>query len=177
MTSLRALALVVSLIVAASAAAVRNAAGEDGSGGALPPRVRGGDALAIEVLQSAIRLSPTVARLVAELEATDLIVIIETGRLPERIAGQVRVAAATASVRYLRVTLRIPGSKASLMKTLGHELCHAVEIAHMPQVRDDEGLAASYRRVGIVGERDGYFETESAVKTGLLVAREVGLTR
>ena len=173
MTSLRVVVLGGSLLVAASAAA----AGLDASGGPAPPRVRGGDLLSIEVLRSAIQLSPTVARLVAELERTDLIVIIQTGRLPERIAGQLRIAAATASVRYLRVTLKIPGSKASLMKTLGHELCHAIEIAHMPQVRDDEGLAASYRRVGIVGERDGYFETESAVATGLLVAREVGLRR
>jgi serine/threonine protein kinase len=107
------------VIAAGSAASARTAAGQNGPVGPAPPRVCAGDALETEVLRSAIARAPTVARLVAELEGTDPIVIIETDRLPEHIAGQVRVAAATASVRYVRVRLKIPGSEASLMKTLG----------------------------------------------------------
>jgi hypothetical protein len=176
-TCLRAVALAASLFAGAPAASAGGSAGPDGAGGPAAPRVRGGDVLAIEVLREAIQRSPTVARLVAELDGTDLVVVVVTGRLPDHLTGQVRIAAATPPARYVRLTLRIPGSNASLMKTLGHELCHAVEIARMPDVRDGESLAASYRKVGIAGERDGYFETEAAIATGLLVARELALAR
>jgi hypothetical protein len=135
------------------------------------------DVLAREVLQNATLLWPTVARLIAELEQSDLIVSIGTGHLPENVNGQARMIAATPSVRYMRVVLKIPNSAPALMEVLGHELRHAVEIAGMPEVRDELSLAAAYRRPGVAMAREGFFETDAAVETGRLVAREVARKR
>jgi hypothetical protein len=43
----------------------------------------------------------------------------------------------------------------------------------MPDVRDELSLAAAYRRLGVAMAREGFFETDAAVETGRLVAREV----
>jgi hypothetical protein len=137
------------------------------------PRVRASDPLAADVLRRAVLGSPTVAGLVAQLDQSDLIVNIVTGPLPDSLNGYTRVTAATSAVRYLRVTLRIPGATPRLIATLGHELRHAVEIAGMPDVRCDASLAAAYRRVGVSMARDGMFETDAAVAVGRTVAREL----
>ncbi len=135
-------------------------------GAANVPRVRASDRLAAELLQQAAAASPTVAGLIAQLDQSDLIVNVVTGPLSESINGHTRIAAATPSVRYLRVTLRIPGATPRLIATLGHELRHAVEIAAMPDVRNEASLAAAYRKVGTAMSGDGFFETDAAVEGG-----------
>jgi hypothetical protein len=141
------------------------------------PHVRASDPLAADVLQRAAAESPTVANLIAQLDQSDLIVNIVTGRLPDSVNGHTRIAAATPVARYIRVTLRIPGATPRLIATLGHELRHAVEIAGMPDVRDEASLAAEYRRVGTAMAREGFFETAAAVETGRQVARELAQAR
>jgi hypothetical protein len=137
------------------------------------PHVRPGDPLATTVLHDAAAASPTVAGLLAGLEQTDIIVTIVTGRLPEQVNGYTRIVTAAGGARYLRIILKIPNVTERLIATLGHELRHAMEIAGMPDVRDEASLAAAYRRVGVAMARDGFFETDAAVQTGKLVAREV----
>jgi len=141
------------------------------------PHVRASDRLSAEVLRRAAAESPTVAALIAQLDQSDVIVNIVTGPLPNSLNGHTRVAAATPTARYLRVTLRIPGATARLIATLGHELRHAVEIAAMPEIRCEATLAAAYRRVGIDAGRDGFFETDAAVAAGRAVARELAQAR
>lgn len=136
-------------------------------------RVRASDPLAAEVLQRASVESATVARLIAELERSDVVVNIVTGRIAGPFNGHTRVAASTPAVRYLRVTLRIPAATPRLMATLGHELRHAVEIAGMPEVRSDAQLATAYSRIGWAPSGDGFFETDAAVEAGRQVAREL----
>jgi hypothetical protein len=177
MTHLARLIVLGALILTASSAPAQSVSTPDAPGATSVPHVRGVDALARAVLQNATTLSPTVARLVAELEHSDLIVNVGTGRLPENVHGQARVIAATPSVRYMRVVLKIPNSTPALMEVLGHELRHAVEIAGMPDVRNELSLAAAYRRLGVAMARDGFFETDAAVETGRLVAREVARKR
>jgi hypothetical protein len=140
-------------------------------------RVRASDPLAAEVLQRAAADSSTVASLIAELDQSDVIVNIVTGPLPESINGHTRIAATTAAVRYIRVTLRIPGATPRLISTLGHELRHAVEIAGMPDVRSEASLAAAFRQAGTAMSRDGFFETDAAVEAGRQVARELAAKR
>jgi len=136
-------------------------------------RVRASDSLAAQVLQQAAAESATVARLIAQLERSDLVVNIVTGRVAGPFNGHTRVAASTPAVRYVRVTLRIPAAMPRLMATLGHELCHAVEIAGMPEVRSDTQLASAYTRIGWSPSGDGFFETDAAVETGRQVAGEL----
>ena len=137
------------------------------------PRVRGVDSLAREILEEATALSPTVARLVTELQSSDLVVSVVCGAAPASLNGYARMMRAAGGFRHVRVVLRVPKGRRELMRVLGHELQHAVEMAGMPDVRDEETQAVAYRRVGVSKARDGYFETEAAVRTGRQVGREL----
>ncbi len=137
------------------------------------PHVRGGNARVREILEKAEALSPTVARLVEELQDTDVIVTVVAGWLPGRAAGVAYVIAATPPVRYVRVVLRLPNTDQGLMAVLGHELQHAVEIACMPSVRDAHSLEEAYTRIGVAMARRTDFETDEAVQTGEQVAHEL----
>lgn len=154
-------------------AAATTAAAEGVEIGAPDCRVRGVGTEARQLLQEAVRTSPTVARLVEELQATDVIVNVELALLPKPLNGMVQIAAATPRARYLRLTLRVPNGRPKTLATLGHELRHALEIAGMPEITDDATLARAYRRLGASGYRDGAFETEAALESGRAVAREL----
>lgn len=140
-------------------------------------RVRAANGEARELLVSAANRSATVAALLAEIETSDVVVVIEFRRLTKRVNGLVQVAAATPSVRYLRLSLNVPNTQDVLTALLGHELRHVVEIAGMPDVRDDASLAAAYRRIGSAARGDWFFETEAALAAGRAVARELAGAR
>lgn len=137
------------------------------------PRVRALDALAANVLDAAIRMSPTVVGLIAELRRGDVIVHVQTAFLPPRVKGVTRLVTATPSARYVRVMLRIPNALPCLVAVLGHELRHAVELAAMPDVRDERAFVAAALEMGWATFCDGFFETKAAVHTGRLVWREI----
>jgi hypothetical protein len=137
-------------------------------------RVRGLDPSARHILQRAAEGSPTIVRMLGDLESTDLMVGIETAHLPRFLNGEVRVVAATASVRYLRVRLNVPRGDDDLVAVLGHELRHALEIAGMQDVRNASALVSAYQRIGTKGHGDGYYETEAALEAGRTVAKELG---
>lgn len=139
-------------------------------------RVRGLDGASRRLLQTGAACSPTIARMLAALEASDLIVGIETRPL-ETMRGQLRVVAASAGVRYVRIRLRVPDSTRELVSVLGHELRHAVEVASTAEVRDNRTLAAHYLRIGYESTRRGFYETDSALETGRAVAKEVAACR
>ena len=173
MTHLTRLVVLATLILCASNAAAQTEPEVPATAPARVPHLRPGDPLATTVLRAAAATSPTVVGLLADLEQTDVIVIIVTGRLPGRVNGHTRIVTAAGGARYLRIVLKIPNATERLIATLGHELCHAMEIAGMPDVRDEASFAAAYRRVGVAMARDGVFETDAAVQTGNRVAREV----
>ncbi len=175
MPSPGALALVGLLAIASASAGQTVSDRDDERTSATPFRVRGQDVFAIDVLRTAIRLSPTVGRLVEELEGSDVIVLVETGWLPANLTGQVRLLCARAGTRYLRLTLRIPNPQSALTCTLGHELRHAVEIARLPLVTDDARLAEAYEKIGYARESGGRYETREALEAGAQVARELAV--
>ncbi len=173
MTRLTRLMALAALVIRASAAAAQVAPAADTTAPARVPHVRGGDRLAIAVLEEAAVSSPTVVRLLAGLQQSDVIVWVLTGGLPVGINGHTRFLTAAGGVRHLRVTLKIPNGTRGLIATLGHELCHATEIASMPEVQHEASLEAAYRRVGVAMRGEGYFETDAAVRTGQQVVREL----
>jgi len=140
-------------------------------------RVRAAGAEAHELLVRAAEQSPTVAALVDAIEASDIVVVVELKPLVKGMNGRVQVAATTPTVRYLRLTLGVPNGKAELAALLGHELRHVVEIAGLPEVRDDASLAAVFRKIGWAVRGDGFFETEAALEAGRAVARELKAVR
>jgi len=48
---------------------------------------------------------------------------------------------------------------------------------HVPDVRDAASLVQAYQRIGTKTIGDGYYETETALEAGRLVARELGAHR
>lgn len=141
-------------------------------GGPRSSRVRCLDPEATRVFKEALATSPTVTRMVERLQDTDLIVVIEAAPLEKVTRGQVRIVAAVAGVRYLRIRLTIPLLPTIATSVLGHELQHALEIAAMPEVCDEVSLWYAYRRIGFATRAGGYFETEAALATGERVADE-----
>ena len=140
-------------------------------------RVRCLDPEARRLVGAAVAASPTVARMVADLQRTDLIVGIETEPFQRKTKGEARLLGATASTRLVRIRIRIPGAQTDLMAVLGHELQHALELAAAPEVRDEATLRAFYLRIGFARMLGGYYETEAALETGRRVAAEVGASR
>ena len=136
-------------------------------------RVRPLDAEARKIIGRAVAASPMVARMIAELQATDLIVGVQTCPMPKLVNGDARVVAAAGGVRHVRVRLAVPRASSDLVIVLGHELRHALEIAAAPEITDGESLVRVYRRMGASSLRDGLFETEAALEAGRIVAGEL----
>ena len=136
-------------------------------------RVRPLDAMARKAIERGMQASPTIARMIAELQHSDLIVSVQACPLPTLVRGDARVVAAGPGVRHVRIRLGVPVADFDLMVVLGHELRHALEFAGMPEVRDSSSLVRAYARVGVPARRNGYWETAAALEAGRAVAREL----
>jgi hypothetical protein len=127
--------------------------------------VRPLDPWAKEALRLGIERSATLRHLIDELERSDVIVHVETRlALPFSAVGMTRLAAATASHRYVRIVLFRDPLPVSRVAVLGHELQHAWEIAQS-NVRDAHDMRALFDMIGrpAPGEHTAY-ETDAAVR-------------
>ena len=129
------------------------------------------DPLATEILERAVLSSDVVRRLVTTLEASDVIVHIQTARtMPAGIGGMTRFVTSRGGYRYLRITIGTELSKEARIAILAHELKHACEVAES-NARDIESLR---RLFGHEGRAAGdYFETRAAVQIERLVRLEL----
>jgi hypothetical protein len=139
-----------------------------------------------QLLADARRLSPTVRRLLAELETSDVLVYLEIRPRPlwldhpglQRTAPSVlALLGGGAGLRYLKIEIySCYGS--DRISWLGHELQHAVEIASAPDVTDDAGVKRLYRRIGRPSRtgRDA-FETAAAIRVRNQVMDELASAR
>jgi hypothetical protein len=134
--------------------------------------VRGVDGRTQEMLHRAVEVSPTIARLVATLDQSDVVVMVQLTWMPSSAGGDTRLITATAGWRYLIVRVDLTRSPDEQVEWLGHELQHANEVATATDVRDEVGLAALMARIGRRTGR-GTFETDDAVRVGRLVRAEV----
>jgi hypothetical protein len=127
-----------------------------------------------QLLAEARRLSPTVRRLLAQLEASDLFVYVEF-RIPRSIrTGQLALVGAGVGVRYLKIEIFGVDYVKANIPWLAHELQHAAEIASAPEVTDDAGMRRLYERIGRPS-RSGQdsFETAGAIKVRNQVLAEL----
>jgi hypothetical protein len=120
------------------------------------------------------RRSPTFARLMRALEASDLIVQVQF-RPDRRPSGGARLllGPATPSDRFVRIQSEPSLGRDKLIAQIGHELFHAVEVAAAPEVRSEPALAALYRKIGYRlagGER---FDTSEAHVVEAIIRREL----
>jgi hypothetical protein len=118
---------------------------------------------AAHLLAEARRLSPTVRRLLAELERSDLMVYLRIRPGQPLRTGATALLGSGAGVRYVRIDVCVYFVSDGI-PWLAHELQHAVEIASAPDVRDADGVIRLYRRIGDPGERGLHtFETVAAI--------------
>lgn len=126
-------------------------AAEEAAGAAAPTavvgqHVRGCGKKGAEILEQARLLSPTVARLATTLDGSAVVVYVKTGYL--KVPGLLQVVGTTRGVRYLCITLNVPGPEAELIAALAHELQHAVEVASAPEITDCASMIRYYETHG-----------------------------
>jgi hypothetical protein len=127
------------------------------------PRVRPDDACARAIVSDGAQSSPTVARLLDTLEASDVVVYIRCG-VGLRRKGLLTFVARGGPLTYVLVRVELGQTESARVATLAHELTHAAEVAEaQPAVRTEGDLEALYRRIGIPGDRAGEFESRMAV--------------
>ena len=128
------------------------------------------DPLAAETLEQAMGGSPLVRDLVRQLEASNLVVHIESSRgLPSGVSGTMRFVTSRGGFRYVRISLGMDLRHEARAAILGHELQHACEIA-ASDAHDMDAVRRLYQESGHhPTHAEDVFETRAA----LLVERQV----
>ena len=138
-------------------------------------RVRALDLALASLVAAGVRRSSTFARLLEAIEANDVIVYIESNvDLPMSMAGRLMLVPAHHRQRYLRIQVAPHGTDEDMIATIAHELQHAVEVAESPEVRDEPGLIALYKRIGRIAGGRHAFDTSAARDAGRAVRSELG---
>ena len=129
------------------------------------------DPLAAEAFAQALERSEIVRTLVTTLEASNVIVHIESSRaLPSDVGGTTRFVVARGGYRYVRITFNAQLWGRDRIATLAHELQHACEVA-TSSAADLAGIRELFQHAGY---RTGpYFETSAAATTGRSVLAEL----
>ncbi|HEX2445896.1 MAG TPA: hypothetical protein VHJ77_18260 [Vicinamibacterales bacterium] len=129
----------------------------------------------LRLLDVGAERSPTIARLRAALEQSDVIVYVQTVRdLAPSIDGRMMLLNAGHGRRYVRVDIRQSLTPREMLAIIGHELRHALEIADAREVRDDQSMIELYRRIGVSRDARSHFETIAARAAGSQVRAELG---
>jgi len=129
------------------------------------------------LLAEARRRSPTIARLLAAVEASGLVVYLDVRLMPRCGTGRLRLVASNGARRFVKVDVSVTARRDEALGWLGHELQHAVEVASAPDVSDDGSLERLYRRIGNPQlAQASTFETEDAIKTRGQVLAELART-
>jgi len=129
------------------------------------------------LLAEARRRSPTIARLLSALDASDMVVYLDVRLMPRCQTGRLRLVASNGPRRFVKVDVSATARWDEALGWLGHELRHAVEVASAPDVRDDGSLERLYRRIGNPQlAQASTFETEEAIKTRAQVLAELART-
>lgn len=128
-----------------------------------------------QLAAAAAERSPLVATFIGELEQSNVIVYLELITTPpdNDLRSSTTFVAWTGGNRFLLVQVTGYGAAPSeRIAMLGHELCHALEVARAPQVRDVETFRRLYEGIGTQWGT-GRFETANAQAAERRVRDEV----
>jgi hypothetical protein len=142
------------------------------------PRVRSQDPSITKLLEQAMTHSPTFKRLVANVEASNGIVYVQSGPCRRRVVACLPIwMTSSGGNRFVRILVdreRIDSDR-QLLGAIGHELKHAIEVLSDRFVTNSVKMYLFYRRYApTAGER---FETLEAARAGMAVERELGAWR
>ena len=167
----------LSLAVLLPAAPEASRDGKSGPADQIGAKVRTNDVASASLLEEGLRRSSTIGRLVAAIQASDVVVILALTN--DRSArGRTQFSSAQAGVRIVITTISAFLIQDERLAVLGHELQHVCEIAAAPEVRDDEAVRKLFVRIGdrTSWSRDSY-ETAAAVEIERRVLNEVQRAR
>ena len=137
------------------------------------PRVRPLSNHVADLVQDAAARSPTVARLLAAIEASDVILQIDVRYELEVPRAMTHLVTSTADARYVRTVINRRMSPWQQIELLAHELQHVVEIVEDPAVRDQKAMEARFALLGWREGRGGAFETQAAIEAERQARREL----
>lgn len=128
------------------------------------------DPMAAETYEQAAVGSPLVRDLIRQLEASNLVVHIESSRsLPFGVIGTMRFVTSRGGFRYVRIQLAAAVRAQARAAILGHELKHACELA----ASDADDIDAVRRLYQSAGHHPGHSEDVFETRAAILVERQV----
>jgi len=138
--------------------------------------VRSSEPRIVALVEKGMAQSETFRRLVAALDASDVVVYVDRKQSRPALGGYLPHDIVNAgNRRYLHVSVDIRGAEVRLVALLAHELQHAVEVAQAPEVRDPKRLAELFMRLALpfgCGETD-CSETQAAKEVEWAVTVEM----
>lgn len=130
-----------------------------------------------QLIADGVTRSPTIARLVGELNASDVIVFIELRVDPGIPTAETMLLTSTRSVRYVHVIVNPRLTLDQRVEYLGHELQHVLEIATDDCAVDGPSVRRRFATIGreLSGSANGVksFETDEARLVSLAVRRDL----
>jgi hypothetical protein len=140
------------------------------------PHVRATEPRILALINAGLSRSATLQRLVAMLDASDVIVYVEAKRTRPALNGYLAHNITVAGgYRYLHVAINVRGADNRLIPLLAHELQHAVEVAQSPGAGDPESLGRMFERLSVKFGCGGTTcsETQAAKDVEDIVGREL----
>ena len=136
-------------------------------------RVRSEHPVIATAIANAAEHSVTFRSMIEAIEKTDGIVYVLEGTCKLRLRACLVGVHRAPPVRFVYIKIdRRRTAGCGLIRSIGHELHHALEVLSNPKVIDNESLAHFYLRTGPTGD-DIRLETEAAVRAGFLVEDEL----
>jgi hypothetical protein len=133
------------------------------------------------LIDRGVTQSPTLGKLVAEVEASPLLVFIECAlRLPSGVGARTNFVTSVGETRLLRVAIDCSLTNRWQISLVAHELRHVLEVGRHPKVVDVEAMESLYENIGYPTARDGairHFETDAAIAVQKAVSEELGAVR
>jgi len=154
-----------------------NGFGEAGSADQIAVSVRTNDIATASLLEQALRRSSTIQRLVAEIQTSDVMLMLALTN-DRSVRGRTQFGSAQDGVRMVITRISTFLIHDERLAVLGHELQHVCEIAAAPEVRDEAAIRRHFERIGdrTSWSRDSY-ETAAAVEIERRVLNEVQRVR
>lgn len=140
-------------------------------------RVRANDTASASFLKEAIRRSATIQRLVAQIQASDVLVMVARSN-DRTLRGLTQFSSAQSDLRLLITRITTFLSLDEQFAVLGHELQHVCEIAAAREVTSQAALRQLFERIGDRTAWSGdRYETAAALEIERRVLEEVRQVR
>jgi hypothetical protein len=124
------------------------------------------------MIQQATERSATFRGLVEKIDASDSLVFVNEGHCGHGVRACFVSVTSSQTSRYMFVLVDTRKADWDLMRSIGHELRHTIEVIAQPGIRDNVAKYFFYGQIGTHGA-SGARETAAAIEAGNIVRSEV----